>query len=114
MSTQSVYDHHKEAFANFDMDEMLADYSEDSVIVTNVGTYKGLDEISEMFEALFEEFSQPGVEFNVTEEIVEDDIAYFTWNADTNDHEYTFASDTFIIIDDIIRYQTVAADAIEK
>mgnify|MGYP002762419126 CR=1 FL=1 len=60
MTTESVLDHHLDAFTAQDLDECLVDYTDDSVIITNMGTFRGLDEIEELFAGLFEEFSQAG------------------------------------------------------
>jgi ketosteroid isomerase-like protein len=113
MSTREVFEHHFQAFQDQDMDEMMADYSEESVVVTAGGVYKGLDEIEGMFEAFFDEFS--GEYFTKPqEEVIEGDVAFFTWKADTPENFYEFGTDTFIIIDDVIQYQTVASVAHEK
>lgn len=113
MSTQDVFEHHFQAFKDQDMEEMMKDYSEESLVVTGNGTFKGLDEIEAMFEGFFEEFS--GEYFvESTQEVIEGDIAWFTWRADNPSMFYEFGSDTFIIIDDVIRYQTVAAVGHEK
>lgn len=114
MSTKEVFEHHTEAFGDLDMEEIMADYDEDSIVVTNFGTYKGLNEIQSMFEDFFEEYDSPDVDFAVHDQVIEGDIAFFTWEADTLKHTYKFGTDTFIIQDGIIRYQTVAVDAIEK
>ncbi len=113
MSTQSVFEHHFQAFKDQDLDAIMEDYSEESLVVTADGTFKGLDEIRDMFAGFFEEFSgQYFVESQ--EEVFEEEVAYFTWVADSPENYYQFGSDTFIVIDDVIRYQTVAALAHPK
>jgi ketosteroid isomerase-like protein len=113
MSTREVFDHHFQAFQDQDMDEIMADYAEDSLVVTADGTFRGLDEISELFAGFFEEFS--GQYFVEPQEVVVDgDVAFFTWVADSPQNFYEFGTDTFVVIDDVIRYQTVAAVAHEK
>jgi ketosteroid isomerase-like protein len=113
MSTRDVFEHNFQAFQDQDMGEIMADYSEESVVVTADGTSKGLDEISDMFAAFFYEFS--GEYFvEPQEEVVEGDVAFFTWKADTPETFYEFGTDTVIVIGDVIRDQTVAAVANEK
>lgn len=113
MSTKSVYEHHIQAFQDQDLDAIMADYSEDSVVVTADETFRGIDEITEMFEGFFEEFSGESL-FDIQDEVFEDEIAYFTYRADTPSAYYEFGTDTFIIVDDVIKYQTVSVHAHEK
>lgn len=108
MTTESVLDHHLDAFANQKLDAVMEDYDDDSVVITNMGTFRGLEEIEGLFSDLFAEFSQPGSEIEVTKEEIEDDLAYITWHGETPDNDYEFATDTFIIRDGIIETQTFA------
>jgi ketosteroid isomerase-like protein len=108
-STGSVLEHHLEAFGAGDLDAILEDYTDDSVIVSNVGTYRGLDEIRGFFGGLFAEFEQEGSELSLDEQIIEGDHAYIVWHASTPDNEYEFATDTFDIVDGIITLQTLGA-----
>lgn len=106
MSTKAVLDHHNETFGNQDLDGVLEDYDEDSVIISHTGTFKGLDEIRGMFEAFFEELGHPDATFILRSEVVEADVAYITWEAESPENRYEFGTDTFVVEDDVIRYQT--------
>jgi len=109
-TTESVLNHHLDAFMDQDMEEILADYDDDSVVVTNTnGSFHGLDEIRTLFEGLFAEFEQSGVDFQQDQQVIEGDIAYITWNAETPDNSYEFATDTFLIRDGTIETQTLGA-----
>ncbi|MFC7136843.1 nuclear transport factor 2 family protein [Halobaculum litoreum] len=113
--TESVLTHHLDAFMDQDMEEMLADYTEDSVVVTSTkGTFRGLDEIETLFEQFFAEFSQSPVEFAMDEQQVEGEVAYIRWHAETPERVYEFATDTFVIRDGIIETQTFAAETTPK
>lgn len=107
-STDAVLDHHLEAFANQDLEETLVDYVDESIVVTNMGVSRGLDEIEELFAGLFEEFSQEGTVLEVDDTIVEGDFAYLLWHAETPDNVYEFCTDTFYIPDGTIEFQTFA------
>lgn len=109
MSTQETFDHHNEAFASFDVEELLKDYDEDSLIVSDSGIFEGEEEIRGMFEAFFEEWDDPRTEFEVTTEIVEDDVGVTHWECETPETVYEFGTDTFIIRDGVIKRQTFAA-----
>ena len=106
--TESVLDHHLDAFASQDLEETMADYTDDSVVVTNVGTFRGLDGIDELFTDLFEEFSQEGTALEVDDTVVEEEFAYLLWHGETPDNTYEFCTDTFYIPDGTIEFQTFA------
>lgn len=108
MTTQFVLDHHLDAFAGQDLPAVLEDYTDGSVVVTNLGTFRGLSEIERLFKELFAEFSQPGSTFTMEEKIVEGDFAYIVWHAETPDNVYEFGTDTFYIPADSIEFQTFA------
>jgi ketosteroid isomerase-like protein len=107
-TTASVLDHHLDAFGSQDLDAVLADYDDDSVIVTPDGTFRGLDEIEELFAGLFAEFSTEGASITMRERTVEGDFAYIIWEGDTPENDYEFATDTFHVPDDTITFQTFA------
>lgn len=74
--TATVLDHHLDAFANQNLEEIMSDYGDDSVVVTNMGIFRGLDEIEELFADLADEFSQEAATIEVNDTIVEDEFAY--------------------------------------
>lgn len=106
--TDAVLDHHLEAFANQELEETMIDYDDDSVIVTNMGVFSGLDEIEGLFADLFDEFSQEGTTLEVDDTIVEGEFAYLLWHAETPDNVYEFCTDTFHIPEGTIEFQTFA------
>lgn len=101
-------DYHLEAFANQDLEEIMVDYIEDSVVVTNLGVYRDLDDIEDLFAGLFSKFSQEGTTIEVDDTIVEADFAYLLWCAETPDNVYEFCTDTFYIPEVTIDFQTFA------
>ncbi len=108
-STESVLDHHLEAFGAQDMEENLKDYNDDSVLITHDSIFRGIDEIEGAFEAFFEEFGDPETELSVDRKVIEDEVAYITWHAETPENTYEFATDTFLIRDGKIETQTLGA-----
>jgi len=106
--TESVFEHHIEAFANQDLDEVMIDYTDDSVVVTNMGVFRGLDEIEGLFRNLFDEFSQEGTTIEVDDTIVEDDFGYLLWHGETPDNVYEFCTDTFYVPGETIEFQSFA------
>jgi hypothetical protein len=106
--TADVLDHHLDAFANQELEEVLVDYGEGSVVVTNLGVFRGLEEIEGLFTDLFDEFSQEGATIDVDDTIVEDEFAYLLWHGETPDNVYEFCTDTFYIPEETIDFQTFA------
>lgn len=113
-STAGVLEHHLTAFGEQDITEFMVDYTDDSVIVSNVGTSRGLDEIQAFAENMFAEFAQDGVEMTVDAQEVEGDIAYAVWHAETPDTVYEFGTDTLVVRDGIIESQTIAVKVSPK
>ncbi|GGL65279.1 nuclear transport factor 2 family protein [Halocalculus aciditolerans] len=108
MTTQQTFDRHCDALADYDVDATLADYAEDSVVVTNMGVFRGLDEIRGLFESMLFEFDASDAALEIDEAHVEDDFAYLVWHAETNETVYEFCTDTFYVPNDTIRFQTFA------
>ncbi|MFD1513396.1 nuclear transport factor 2 family protein [Halomarina rubra] len=101
-------------FGNGNLDGLMDDYATDAVLITADETYRGDDEIREMFVSLLSEFDDPSVEFTLTKQVVEGEFAYIIWNAETPANHYEFASDTFVVRDDEIVAQTFAAKVSPK
>lgn len=106
--TEAVLDHHLEAFANQDLESIMVDYTDESVIVTNLGVFRGLEGIEELFSDLFAEFNQEDTTLEVDDTIVEGEFAYLLWHAETPDNVYAFCTDTFHIPEETIDFQTFA------
>ncbi|WP_280535462.1 nuclear transport factor 2 family protein [Halopenitus sp. POP-27] len=108
--TEAVLDHHLEAFATQDLEAVMADYTAGSTVVTNLGVFRGLDEIEGLFADLFDEFGQEGSTIDVDDTIVEDEFAYLLWHGETPDNVYGFCTDTFHIPAETIEFQTFAGN----
>lgn len=113
-STADVVDHHMTAFGEQDMEGFLMHYTDDSYIVSNMGTYRGLDDLEAFAEQMFEEFSRDGVELIYDSQTVVGDIAYTTWHGETPDNVYEFGTDTFVVRDGVIECQTFAMKTTPK
>ncbi|MGM0604903.1 MAG: nuclear transport factor 2 family protein [Halobacteriota archaeon] len=113
-TTESVLEHHLKAFSSQDLPGIMEDYTDESTIVTNMGTFRGLEEIEGLFEGLFAEFAQSGSSIDVVQETVEGEFAYIVWEAESPDNVYEFATDTFYVPDGTIRFQTFAGKITPK
>ena len=113
-STETILEHHLMTFTEQDLSGILEDYTETSVIVTNRGTFRGIDEIEGLFEEFFAEFSQEEATITVDQEIVEDEFAYIIWQGESPENVYEFATETFYIPEDKILFQTFAGQISPK
>jgi len=109
--TQEVLDHHWKAFQANDLDATMADYSEESVLITPDKTFKGLSEIRENFVFAFSLFPKDSTAFQLDKSIVNQDVGYIIWQATAPKIKITFGTDTFIIRDGKIVRQTYAGVA---
>jgi ketosteroid isomerase-like protein len=99
--TKAILDHHQAALDAGDVDDLMTDYTEDSVFISNLGgAVKGLDGIRGIFAAT--SGGMPG--FELVAEHIDGDVAFIVWKADN----IPFGTDTFVIREGKIATQTVA------
>jgi hypothetical protein len=110
--TKEVLDHHLQTFQQNDLDGVMADYTEESILITPDRTYKGLAEIRENFVQAYEALPKNGTTMTVTKSVVIRDVAYIVWKAVTPTYEFKYATDTFIIVNGKIISQTYAGDVV--
>ncbi|GCA52764.1 snoaL-like domain protein [Sinorhizobium sp. KGO-5] len=113
-SAVAVLDHPLHAFAAGDADAILADYTEDSVLITPQAILKGPAAIRPLFEAMIKEFSSPNAGSTIHERHAFGPIAYIIWSAETPQNSYRFATDTIYVVDGRVLYPTFAADVVAK
>lgn len=108
-STKAVIEHHLGAFGSGNIDSLLADYTEESVILTPNGTLKGLEEIKALFEGMFPLFPAEGSEFVLDKMEINNQLGYIVWHANTPVVVIPLGTDSFIVKDGKIMQQTFAA-----
>ena len=107
-STQEVLDHHLQAFGE-GLESILSDYDDNSCVISQQGSFRGLTEIRTFFIAFIESLPEGMMDvFNVTKSEVDGEVAYMTWEALP---WFPLGTDTFVIRDGKILYQTFAAHA---
>jgi len=89
-TTQAVVHHHLERFVALDLQGVLADYAPDAVMIVPTGVLRGVQEITPLFQNLLAEFAQPGATFDLQQQVIEGDVAYIWWVAETPDNTYEF------------------------
>ena len=93
------------AFQRGDVKSVIGMYRDDAVIITPQGNVKDAA-ISAMMVALFDEFAQPGVSFELISKSTVGDVANFVWRAQTNKTFYDFCAETYVLKDGKVAVQT--------
>jgi len=110
MSTESVINHHLEAFSSGNIDALMEDYTEDSALILAEATLTGLESIRAPFTDFLTGLFKPGTyEFTMDRMEILGDIAYLVWHSTNQGAEVKLATDTFLIQDDKIKVQTLTA-----
>ena len=110
MFTQDVLNHHLQSFSSGNVDEVMMDYTNDSVFISPDGRLTGLDEIRAAFEGFFSGLFRPDTyQFKMDAMEVEGDVAFIAWHSSNDGAEVPLGTDTFLIKDGKIVIQTFAA-----
>ena len=79
-SPQEVFNHHAQALGAEDLEEIVADYSDDAIFITPAGVLRGKDGIRQAFTKLLGEIPQATWDLKTT--IYEDGILFLEWDAE--------------------------------
>jgi ketosteroid isomerase-like protein len=107
--TEKTLRHHWQAFGAGDVDAITADYAEDAVLITPEATHKGQAQIRSLFSNISKNIFPPGTSLNLANQVVEGELAYILWSANSARYNAPFCTDTFLIHDGKIVAQTFAA-----
>jgi ketosteroid isomerase-like protein len=109
---QEVFAHHGKALAAGDLDEIVDDYGDDSVLITPSGVARGKDGIRKAFARLLDDL--PNAAWNLKNQIFEGDVLFLEWAADSTVNRVDDGVDTFVFRDGTIWAQTVRYTAHRK
>jgi uncharacterized protein (TIGR02246 family) len=102
---QEVFAHHGQAFGAEDLDEILADFADDAVVITPAGVNRGKDAIREAFRQLFADL--PNAAWDVKTQVYQDNVLLLEWSADAEQARADDGVDTFVFRDGLIQAETV-------
>ena len=102
---QEIFNHHAEALMAGDVDEIVADYTDDAVFITPDTVRRGKDGVREAFTALLQDL--PNAQWDVPTQVFEGDVLFIEWKAVSEKTQATDGIDTLVFTDDGIRVQTV-------
>jgi hypothetical protein len=102
---QEVFAHHGQALVAGDLDEILVDYGQDSLVITAAGAARGKDGIRGVFARLLDDL--PDAAWDLKNQIFEGDVLFLEWAADSAVNRVDDGVDTFVFRDGMIWAQTV-------
>ena len=102
---EEVFAHHVQALGAGDLDEIVADYADDAVLITPAGTRRGKDGVRAGFTQLLADV--PSADWSLPTQIYEGDLLFLEWTADSASTRVDDGIDTFVFRDGLIRAQTV-------
>jgi ketosteroid isomerase-like protein len=110
--TEAVLGHHLKVVVAKDVDAILSDFTDASVLYTQERQFRGLGELREFFIG-FVGLLTPEVlaKFKIVRQDVDGEIAYIVW---TVGDMIPLGSDTFVVRDGKIMVQTLAVHVTES
>ena len=102
---EEVFQHHAQALGAGDLDEIVADYSDDAVFISPSGVLRGLEGIWAAFTQLLADV--PNAAWDLKTQIYEGDVLFLEWAADAAATRVEDGIDTFVFRDGLIRVQTI-------
>jgi ketosteroid isomerase-like protein len=115
MTIDDVMTRHGKAIGAGDVDGVLADYTEGSVIMGPGQTARGLSEIRDLFTDLFTNLIPPGSSrLEVTWSAMDGEYVFVVWKGESEKHLFPIGTDTFVVRDDKIVFQTFVPHAVDK
>jgi hypothetical protein len=109
---EEVFAHHGQALGAADLDEIVADYSDDALFITPAGVKRGKAGVREGFVRLLAEL--PEAKWELPTQIYAEDILLLEWGADATTNRVEDGIDTFVFQDGLIRVQTARYTLIPK
>lgn len=107
-TTDQVWQHHIQTWGARDLDGLVSDYTESSVLILNGQVFKGTKAIRSAFVQLFQIFDHG--ENRIDPVILEGRMVYITWHFKPDQKTEQFGSDTFVIEHGKIQVQTIASE----
>jgi ketosteroid isomerase-like protein len=102
---QEVMAHHSQALGAADLNELVADFTDDAVVITPAGAKRGRDGVREAFAQLIGDL--PNAAFTAKSQVFGNDVILVAWTADAAGSRADDGVDTFVLRDGMIRVQTV-------
>ena len=105
ISTEVVMKHLSSFLFN-NLEAVMSDYTNESVLITQDAIFTGPEEIRVFFTGLIMHFPQQMSNLVLDQLVANNDLVYIVWHAKTPSLQVPIGSDTFIIKDSKIYQQT--------
>jgi ketosteroid isomerase-like protein len=102
---EEVFQHHAQALGAGDLEEIVADYTDDAVFISPAGSRHGKDGVRQAFMQLLGDV--PDASWDLKTLTYEGDVLFLERAADAAATRVEDGIDTFIFTDGMIRTQTV-------
>jgi predicted SnoaL-like aldol condensation-catalyzing enzyme len=102
---QEIFQHHTAALMAGDVEEFVADYDDDSLIIAPSGVLRGRDGVRAFFTDMLGQL--PNATLQALTQIFEGDVLFLEWTADSDKAQVRDGVDTFVFRGDSIGVQTV-------
>ena len=106
--SEDVVLNHLHSFASNDLDILMGDYTEQSILITHEETYSGKEQIRAFFAEMLEHFPTDLSDFKLDKLVSDDELVFIVWHATTPSLEVALGTDTFAIREGKIVKQTFA------
>lgn len=113
-TTEAIIGQHLQAIISNNLQAVMKDYNNTSVIWTPNGIVRGTDEIAAFFASVLPLFPAGKTAFDIRQQIVDGSKAYVVWSAESPMVHVPFATDSFECRGNRIVWQTMAAQIIPK
>ncbi len=97
---------HLIAVGERNLEKIMEDYTEESVLMIPSEMYVGLDRIKLFFGTMFDLLPE-GSEINLTDRRAEGNMGFVVWNAESDKIKVPFATDTIIFENGKIKYHSI-------
>jgi hypothetical protein len=107
--TADILDRQNLYFVKGDVDGIMKDFAEQSMLFTHDGVLEGIDSIRKFYTDVTSNILPPGSNFKISRQEVRGQTAYIVWSAESKNYRFPLGTDTFFIKDGKIIAQTFAA-----
>lgn len=101
---EEVFAHHGQSLGAEDLEEIVADYADDAILIVQKQVYRGKDGARQVFTQLLSDVPQAQWELDQT---FAEGVLYLEWKATGGGRKVEDGIDTFIFEEGMIRVQTV-------
>ena len=109
-SSRDIIMHHLVSFQDNDLEAVVSDYTSESVLITQDATYTGREQIKVFFADLMLHFPKQKSRFEMDKVVVNGNLVYIVWHANTPSVDVPLGTDTFIVKGGKINQQTFAGE----